>query len=104
MIDNAAWVSKIVMGFVAVWLVYTSVREDKANRFAQGVTLFLLALFLTGVEMSIGVDEPWAYLILTGTEQEWSKAFFGGVMMLMIPEILLVVGGKELANLLENKS
>lgn len=104
MIDNAVWVSKIVMGLVAVWLVYTSVLHDTANRFAQGVMLFLFIIFLTGAEMSIGAEQPWTYLALSGTEQDWSKAFFGGVMMLMLPAILLAVGGKDLAKIIDNKS
>lgn len=104
MIDQAVWISKIVMAFVAVWFVYTSVREDKANRFAQGVTLFLFALFLTGAEMITDAEQPWTYLVLTGTEQEWSKAFFGGVIMLMLPAIMLAVGGKDLAKIIGHKS
>lgn len=104
MIDNAVWVSKIVMAFVAVWLIYVSANEGKEDRFAPGVMLLLFALFLTGAEMITDAEQPWTYLFLAGTEQDWSKAFFGGVMMLMLPAILLAVCGKDLAKIIDNKS
>jgi hypothetical protein len=104
MLDYTVYISKIVMAVVASWLVYTSVRDEKTNRFTNGVTLFLFILFLSGAEMSTGAEKPWTYLVLTGTEQEWTNAFFGGVMILILPAILLAVGGKNQAWKLKDKS
>ena len=104
MIDNAFWVATICLAIIGICLIYASATKGKANRFAPGVTLFLLALFMTGAEMVTGSEAPWAYLVLSGSETDWSKAFFGGVMLLMLPIILLAVGGKDLAKLIDQKS
>lgn len=99
MIDNVFWLVKISLGVIGIWLFYSSTKPGKPHHFFSGVTLLLLALFMTGTEMITYSEAPWAYLILSGSGGDWLKAFFGGSLMLMLPAILLAVCGKNIARL-----
>jgi len=103
MIDNAFLITKIVFGVIGVFLVYSGREGGKLDRLVGGVMLFLVAGFMTGAEMVTDSEQPWAYLILTGSEQDWSTAFFGGTTILILPVLLLAVGGKNLAKIIEQK-
>lgn len=100
MIDNAFLITKPIFGFISVWAIY-SASKGKPNRLAGGVILFMAAGFMTGAEMVTDSEQPWSYLVLTGSEQDWNKAFFGGVMMVIQPLLLLAAVARNSPRLLK---
>lgn len=99
MIDNVILLVKISLATIGVWIIYGSTKPGKAHRFFSGVTLILLALFMVGAEIITYSEAPWAYLILSGSSDDWFKAFFGGALVLTFPAILLAFCGKDIDRL-----
>lgn len=107
MIDNAFYAFKIIAVLLSIILVARSakVKSKNANSVLHaGIAAFLIALFMTGVEMITPNDSPWGYLLISGGEDDWFKALMGGAMMVMLPVILIAVCGKNIEKILNTKS
>ena len=103
MIETGILIFKLVLVLTAITLVYSVSRGAKMERLYQGVSLFFIALMMAGAEMMTDAEQPWTYLVTSGTEQDWSKAFFGGTLLVMLPMLMMAFCGKDLARLLDDE-
>ena len=84
MIDIGVWALNILLVVWAILLIHSSQKEGKSQNFDNGLMLFTAPLFISGMAMTIDHKSPWQYIVMSGTEADWEKAFFGGVMLLML--------------------
>lgn len=103
MIEVVFYLFKMALVVVGIALVYASSRGGKSHYLYSGVSVFFVALMMTGAEMMSDSESPWTYLLLSGTEQDWSRAFFGGTLLVMLPFLMMAFCGKDLARLLDGK-
>lgn len=75
MVDNTAYVLKIVFLIIGVWSVYK-------GRLSH-LSILIIPIFMTGVELISPYKEPWNYLIFGNTSiDDYQRAFFGGAIMI----------------------
>lgn len=96
MIDNVAYGLKIVFFLVGFYQLY--------RLRICCIPLLAVPLFMTGVEIiHAGGGDTWAYLFSTNAiREDYEKAIFGGTLFTMLPILLFIFCGKDLANLLDS--
>ena len=65
-------------------------------------SLLLIPFFMSGVEMMSFHEEPWRFLFFgQSSEDDLSRALFGGSLMVALPFIIFALCGKDIAKLIE---
>jgi hypothetical protein len=90
-IDHGVYAVKLAMAAWAIGWIYSAQSKGKAHRLGQGLALFAVPVFLTGVEMIIDHERPWHYLMTHGSTETLEKAFVGGITMLVFAGIMLTL-------------
>lgn len=95
MIDNVAYCLKILFFLVGSYQLY--------RLRISWITILAIPFFMTGVEMVYPGDNPWAYLFsVDAVREDYERAMVGGTLFTMLPILLFMFCGKDLATLFDS--
>lgn len=95
MTDSFAYCLKILFFLVGSYQLY--------RLRISWITVLSIPFFMTGVELVYPGDDPWAYLFsVNAVREDYERAILGGTMFTMLPILLFMFCGKDLAKLLDS--